>query len=67
MALRGEVDPELTQYFWHWLMFPLLDLIGPELVYSIGMEALDYPPTWADTKEEADLVEAAIVLHLNKD
>lgn len=67
MALRGEVDPELTQYFWHWLMFPLLDLIGPELVYSIGMNALDYPPTWVDTKEEADLVEAAIVLHLNKD
>jgi hypothetical protein len=66
MSLRGEVDPELVEFFWHWLMYPLLDMIGPELVYSIGLECLGYPPTWVDLKEEADLVEAAVIEFLEK-
>lgn len=61
MSLRGEVDPELTSFFWHWLMFPMLDLIGPEIVYAVGLEALGYPPTWVDTKPEADQVETAVI------
>jgi hypothetical protein len=61
MSLRGEVNPELIQFHWHWLMFPLLDMIGPELVYVVGLETLGYPPTWIDLKEEADLVESAVV------
>lgn len=67
MSLRGEVDPDLTQYHWHWLLFPLTDLLGPALVYSVGLKALEYPPTWADTQEEADLIEAAVIKHLNKE
>ena len=64
MSLRGEVDPELTSFHWHWIMFPMTDLLGPELVYSVGLKALEYPPTWVDTKQEADLVEAAIDKYL---
>ncbi len=67
MSLSGEVDPNLVQFFWHWLMFPLLDLIGPELVYSIGLQALGYPPTWVDMAEEVADVEAAVVRFLNKE
>ena len=66
MSLRGEVDPELMPYFWHWIMFPMLDLVGPELVYSIGLKVLGYPPTWVDMQEEAAEVEAAVVEFLNK-
>ena len=61
MSQRGEVDPALTPYLWHWLMIPLTDMLGPELVYAVGLEALAYPPTWVDMKEEADLVEAAVI------
>jgi len=66
MALRGEVDPELTPFFWHWIMFPMLDLLGPELVYAVGIQALGYPPTWVDMKEEAAIVEAAIKKYLEQ-
>jgi len=45
-------------------MFPMLDLIGPEIVYAVGLKALEYPPTWVDTKEEADQVEAAVMVFL---
>ncbi len=65
MASAEEIDPNLIQFFWHWHMFPLLDLMGPALVYSVGLQALGYPPTWADTKAEADAVDAAIIKHLN--
>ena len=66
MSLRGEVDPSLTEFFWHWLMFPILDLLGPELVYAVGLECLGYPPTWVDTKQEADQVEAAVIQFLER-
>jgi hypothetical protein len=66
MSLRGEVDPDCTEFFWHWLMFPMLDLLGPELVYAVGLEALKYPPTWVDTKLEADRVEAAVIEFLER-
>ena len=49
---------------WHWLMFPLIDLVGPELIWAIGIEALEYPPTWATTPQERDIVEAALQQHL---
>lgn len=65
MSQKGEVDPELVPYLWHWLMYPLTDLLGPELVYSVGIEALGYPPTWVDTVEEVRIVDAALVKHLN--
>lgn len=52
MSLRGEVDPNEIQFHYHWIMFPMLDLLGPELVYAVGLEALKYPPTLVDTKPE---------------
>ncbi len=64
MSLPGEIDPQLIQYHWHWLLFPCLDFFGPEQVYAIGLEVLGYPPTLADTKQEADLVEAALIASL---
>ncbi len=67
LSLAGEVDATVTKFFWHWLLFPAVDLIGPELVYSIGLESLGYPPTWCDTQQEADQVEAAITKFLEKE
>lgn len=67
MSLPGEVDPNLTQYHWHWLMFPLTDLLGPELVYAVGLQALGYPPTWVDTQAEVDAVDAALIKHISGD
>lgn len=66
MALPGEVDPDLVPFFWAgaWMLFPHLDMFGPAIVYAVGLEALGYPPTWVDTTQEADLVEAAIWRHL---
>ena len=66
MSQSGEVEPTLTPYLWHWLMIPLTDLLGPELVYAVGPEALGYPPTWVDTKQEADQVEAAVIEFLER-
>lgn len=47
-------------------MIPLTDLLGPELVYAVGLESLGYPPTWVDTKQEADQVEAAVIEFLER-
>jgi len=66
MSQRGEVEPTLTPYLWHWLMIPMTDLLGPELVYAVGLESLGYPPTWVDTKQEADQVEAAVMEFLER-
>ncbi len=66
MSLRGEVDPDEIQFHYHWIMFPMLDLLGPELVYAVGLEALKYPPTLVDTKPEADQVEAAVIEFLER-
>lgn len=51
---------------WHWLMFAMVDVIGPELIWVVGLEALGYPPTWVTTIEERDLVEAALQVHFLK-
>jgi hypothetical protein len=67
MSQSGEVDPTMTPYRWDWLMIPLTDMFGPELVYAVGMKVLGYPPTWVDMKqEEADLVEAAVIKFLER-
>jgi len=66
MSQSGEVEPTLTPYLWHWLMIPMPDLLGPELVYAVGLECLEYPPTWVDTKQEADQVEAAVIEFLER-
>ena len=66
MAQEGEVDRELVPYFWHWLFYPAIDVFGPEIVYAIGLERLEYPPTWADTIEEVRAVESAVIDHIEK-
>jgi hypothetical protein len=63
MSEIRDVDPTKIYESWHWLFFPMLEMLGPELIYSIGLTALEYPPTWANTKQEADLVEAAVDLY----
>lgn len=65
MSLPGETDPESVPFHWHWLMFPILDFFSPELVWSVGLDVLGYPPTLVDTKEESDAVEAALIERLN--
>ena len=67
MSLRGEVDPAFTEKLWDWRMFPMLDLLGPELVYAVGLKSLGFPPTLVDTKEEADQVEAAVIKFLKNE
>lgn len=67
MSTAGEVDSDLVPFNWHWLLFPLVDMAGPELVYSAGLETLGYPPTWADTQEEADTVEASVIRFLDSE
>ena len=60
LSLKGEVDKNEIPYHWHWILFPLLEQYGPELVYAVGLNALGYPPTWVDLAEEAAKVEAAM-------
>jgi hypothetical protein len=45
---------------WHWLLHSLIKLVGPQVVYDVGLSALGYPPTWVDTHSEADTVESAV-------
>jgi len=65
MAVREELNPERVPYHWHWSMFPLIDLVGLELVYAVGLKALGYPPTLVDTQIEANVVDSALMKHLN--
>ncbi len=51
---------------WHWLLHSLIDLVGPAVVYDAGLVVLEYPPTWVDTHQEADVVEAAVFEFLRK-
>lgn len=64
MSLKGEVDPAQIPSHWHWIMYPLIDLLGPELVYAVGLQALGYPPTLVDTQQEVDQVDAALIKYL---
>ena len=40
---------------------PLLLFVDLQTVYHVGLHALEYPVTWIDTDEEADIVEAAVM------
>ena len=49
----------------HWPI-PLWELCesrGPDLVYSVGMELLKYPPTWCELPMEFDAVNNAMKGH----
>lgn len=59
-VIRDGEDVEDIGIRWHWLMHSLIRLVGPRVVYDVGLQVLEYPPTWVDTHREADLVEAAV-------
>ena len=40
---------------------PLLMFVDLQTVYTCGLQALGYPPTWIDLDEEASIVEAAVM------
>lgn len=64
MTRPGYLRQDLLPHHWHWIMFGLLDLLGTELVYEVGLKCLGYPPTWVDTPEELQLIDSAIAEHL---
>jgi hypothetical protein len=51
---------------WDRRLQSLVQLCSPEIVYDIGLMILDYPPTWADTDEEAAAVESAVIGYLQE-
>jgi hypothetical protein len=51
---------------WDPRLHSLVELCGPAIVYDVGLMVLDYPPTWVDTDEEAAVVEAAVIGHLQE-
>jgi hypothetical protein len=51
---------------WDRRLQSLVEICGPAIVYDVGLVVLDYPPTWADTDEEAAAVEAAVIGHLQE-
>jgi hypothetical protein len=59
-VIRDGEDVEDIGIRWHWLMHSLIRLVGPRVVYDVGLQVLEYPPTWVDTHTEADLVENAV-------
>jgi hypothetical protein len=59
-VIRDGEDVEDIGIRWHWLMHSLIGLVGPRVVYDVGLQVLEYPPTWVDTHTEADLVENAV-------
>lgn len=64
---EGIIDERKTiDRQWHWLMFALVDLVGAETVYDVGLKILEYPPTWVDTHSEAEIVESAVFEFLRK-
>lgn len=65
MVLIGETDQERMEEFWPPSLWPACQLLGCPLVWSIGLESLGYPPTWAHTQKEADIVESGIQKHFS--
>lgn len=64
---HGIVDERSeTSAGWHWLLFSLIDLAGTAVVYDVGLAVLEYPPTWVDTHEEAEIVETAVFEFLRR-
>jgi hypothetical protein len=58
--IRDGDDIEDIGIRWHWVLHSLINLVGARVVYDVGLQVLEYPPTWVDTHQEADLVEAAV-------
>ena len=58
----GEVssDPDDVPFNWHWIMFDLVDQYSAPIVWSVGFEALGYPPSWVDTNREMMAVKTAL-------
>jgi|GEM_PF-2044263 len=56
MTLSEETDRACIHWQWHWMLMATVEMLGPSFVWSIGFQALGYPPTWIHTKDEADAV-----------
>jgi hypothetical protein len=63
IVLDGETDSGRMREHWHHLLWPAVELFGAALTWSIGLEVLGYPPTWAHTRPEADAVSASLTQH----
>lgn len=66
MHCHDETDRSALRWMWHWSLWPLCEMCGVGLVYSIGLKVLGYPPTWVDLVEEKQLVEAAVLAFLKE-
>lgn len=60
ITLSSEINPARIYFEWPYLMIPIVEMVGPQLTYSVGLQALGYPPTWVDTVTEKTAVDAAI-------
>lgn len=48
--------PGIGREGWPTWLHPDLDRHGSDKVWSIGLEVLGFPPTWADRREETQLL-----------
>ena len=67
VTLSSEVDAERIYFEWPYLMIPIVEMVGPQLTYAVGLQALGYPPTWVDLTSERDAVSSALSMFLTKD
>jgi len=58
---QSRVEPEPWAAEWPRELTDLLAIFPPDLVWQIGLQALGYPPTWADTDKEFQAVRTAIL------
>lgn len=61
-----ETDRECLRWQWHWSLQATAEMLGPGFVWSVGLQALGYPPTWVDLMSEAEVVKAACLVKLKE-
>lgn len=66
MTFADETDRACIRWQWHWTLLSTAEMLGPGFVWSIGLQALGYPPTWIHTKAEADVVITACLAKLKE-
>ncbi len=66
MTFADETDRNCVRWQWNRLLLPTVEMLGPMIVWSVGFEALGYPPTWTHTQDEADRVIAACFAKLKE-
>ncbi len=66
MTFTEETDRAAIRWQWSWMLWATCEMLGPGFVWSVGLQALGYPPTWIHTKPEADCVTAACLAKLKE-